>query len=255
MSPGELIFEIKLKVEPMKELKISSFFVWLGILLASLLSSCNIETNQTKSTLFEEKREVEPFTRIEMDGGYQVIIEQGDTNSLIVITPEANQDRIRVWNQGEILRIKTDMNNVSTVEAKLLIKVKKLEYLKIRGGVNLENKGQLHLENFEIDVEGGANIDMYLEANVFKANSKGGVNMMFKGQTNEFHATSEGAGNIDAIKLEAKYVHCRVAGVGNASVYPTEKLDATVEGVGKIGYRGSPEVNKNVNGIGLVYRK
>jgi len=239
----------------MKELKISSFFVWLGILLASLLSSCNIETNQSKSDLLEKKRDVQPFSRIEMDGGYQVIIEQADTNSLIVLTPEANQDRIRVWNQGETLRIKTDMNNVSTIEAKLLIKVKKLEYLKIRGGVNLENTGQLQLENFEIDVEGGANIDMYLKANIFKASSKGGVNMMFKGQADEFYATSEGAGNIDAIKLEAKYVHCRVAGVGNASVYPTEKLDATVEGVGKIGYRGNPEVNKNVNGIGLVYRK
>lgn len=239
----------------MKDLKVSSFFVWLGILLASLLSSCNIDTNQSRTDLVERTCQIEPFTRIEMDGGYLVTIEQADTASLIINAPKSYQDKIRVWNQGSTLKIRTDKDNITTQETRLIIKVDSLEFLKIRGGVNLETKGELNLSQLEIDVEGGANIDMQVNAGTLKTDSKGGVNMMLKGQVDEFYATTEGAGNIDAIKLEARYVRCRVAGVGNASVYPTEKLDATVEGVGKIGYRGSPEVNKTVNGIGLVYRK
>jgi hypothetical protein len=239
----------------MKSFKLSSFLVWLGILLAGLLSSCNIDTNRSRSALEEKSFDIEHFKRIEMDGGYHVTLQQSDSTSLTVITPESNMKRIRVSNHGNTLRIKNNVNNVTAQETKLTITFDSLEYIKIRGGVNLETNGELNLDDFEIDVEGGANISIKLNANIFRAKSQGGVNMDLRGRVDQFYASSEGAGNIDAGRLESRYVKCRVAGVGNATVYPTEKLDATVEGIGKIGYRGDPVVNKTVNGIGLVYRR
>ncbi len=239
----------------MKNLKLSSFFVWLGIVLAGLLNSCDSGAKRSKADAVENNVEVEKFTRIEMDGGYFVTIQQGAEASIQVVSSESNFSRIRIWNQGETLRIKTNYNNVTTEETRLFITVDTLEYIKIRGGVNLETIGDLTQNELELDVEGGANIKVQFIGRTLKAKSQGGVNMEFKGSADEFIASTEGAGNIDAGKLEARYVKCRVAGVGNATVFPTEQLDATVEGIGKIGYRGDPIVNKNVNGIGMVYRR
>jgi hypothetical protein len=245
-------FEKEIK---MKYIKLSSFFIWLGALLATLLSSCNIEANRASGNTTEVQYQFENFSRIEMEGGYSVQIQQGEVSSISVFTKENLQKRVIVKQNGETLKIKTPNNEVSTQETRLLITISKLNVIKVRGGANIETIGELNLDTIKLDVEGGANIRMDINANILEANSKGGVNMDFRGTVDQFIASTEGAGNIDAGKLEARYVKCRVAGVGNAVVYALEELDATVEGIGKIGYRGSPNVKKNVNGIGLVYRR
>jgi hypothetical protein len=199
---------------------------------------------------------VESFNRIKLEGGYTVELQQGDVQAdLVIRTTESMMNRIDVKVDGDQLRITTNLHNVSTDEVKLIITVKNLEELIIEGGVNLSTTGVLNLKDFNLEVKGGANVKMHLNAQDFTARAEGGVNMDFKGSANLFNARTEGAGNIDADNLEAKIVRCRVAGVGNASVYATQELHAHLEGVGKIGYRGNPEIFKEVNGIGVVYRK
>ncbi|HPR60433.1 MAG TPA: DUF2807 domain-containing protein, partial [Prolixibacteraceae bacterium] len=101
----------------------------------------------------------------------------------------------------------------------------------------------------------GANVNMQTKANYIRVKAEGGVNIEIEGVSDELVAISEGAGNIDADRLTAKNVSCRVSGVGNASVYATNELNATIEGVGRIGYRGNPVVNKKVSGIGVVHQR
>jgi hypothetical protein len=42
--------------------------------------------------------------------------------------------------------------------------------------------------------------------------------------------------------------------VGTGAVYATETLHAKIEGVGKLKYRGNPEVTKDIEGLGSVSR-
>jgi hypothetical protein len=239
----------------MRLLKTYSIFTLLGILLASLLASCTTSINRDQSDFVKKTFEVEEFSQLKFEGAYNINLVQGEEQEVIINTSERLHDRIRVWSENGKLHIKTRGNNISSDEILVEITFHKLDDIKIEGGAYLSTRGYIDVNDINIDVEGGANIDMKIKANKITTAAAGGVNMEFEGITNEFIASSEGAGNIDADNLEAKFVRCKVAGVGNASVYATERLDATVEGVGKIGYRGNPEINKNVSGIGLVYRK
>jgi len=169
-------------------------------------------------------------------------------------TPQL-QDKVRIRVEDGELHIKSKISNLGSDEIKLYITVKDLQNIDIEGGVYLSSPEYLNLKNLNIDVAGSAFINMKINAEEIRAKASGGVNMEFDGKTDRFYAVTEGAGNIDADHLESKEVECRVSGVGNASVFATEKLKATVEGVGKIGYRGDPEINKQVSGIGMVYRK
>ena len=147
------------------------------------------------------------------------------------------------------------MKNVSANEIKLKITFKNIDKIKIQGGLNLKTIGYLTFDELSIDVEGGANMNMQLTANELITKAEGGVNIDLEGVADYFKVETEGASNIDADHLKARIVKCSVTGVGNATVYATEKLDAYLEGVGKIGYRGDPKINKHVNGIGAIYQK
>jgi hypothetical protein len=239
----------------MKITGISSIFVLLGIILASLLNSCTTDVRRGQSEYIEKDYGVESFNRIKFEGAYNVKLIQGEKPSLVMTTTEQLHQKVKIRVDNNVLYIKSKINNLGTDEIKLLITVKDLEDIKIEGGVFLTSLGFLELKDLNLTVEGSAYINLKLNAEQLRAKASGGVNMEFEGKTDRFYAISEGAGNIDADHLESKIVECRVSGVGNASVFATEKLDATVEGLGKIGYRGDPSINKQVNGIGMVYRK
>jgi len=65
-------------------------------------------------------------------------------------------------------------------------------------------------------------------------------------------ASISGAGHLDAIDLKTKKSNVKIEGVGAGSVYATDFLNATISGVGKILYKGNPQVSKNIEGIGFV---
>lgn len=236
-------------------LKIGSFIVMLGALLALLLTSCNGYIQQSAEQFTPKEIEVEPFNKIELQGGFNVVITQGNESSLSIQASEQNMKSIKTEVYNETLYIKLNVKSISLNEIKLNIGINELTALKIEGGLNLNTNETLELNELFLKVEGGANASLNLIAHSINTEAEGAVNLEFKGNTNDFTIKAEGACNINAGMLKAKNVSCRMAGAGNALVYPTETLFAKIEGIGKISYRGSPTITKEVDGIGLVYRK
>lgn len=239
----------------MKTSKINSLFILLGILLATLLSSCTSSIKRSNSNYIEKDYEISDFNKIQFQGAYNIELTHSDAPYITVKTSEEIHENIKVWVDNEMLHIKTEIKNIGADEIKLLIGIDQLNYLKIEGGAFLTTDGYLEFNDLDVRIEGGAHIDMQLKVNKLKAHAEGAVNMQFEGVAYELIAISEGAGNIDADELKTQIVDCHVAGVGNASVYATESLTARVEGLGKIGYRGNPTVNKKIDGIGIIYKK
>ena len=234
---------------------VGSFFILLGILVASLLTSCTTNMKKTNRNNIDRAFEVEDFNRIVFEGTYSIELTQGNETSFSMSTTDELQNKVEVWVSNEVLNVKSNIKNIGSDEIKIYITFQQLSDVKVRGGAFLKTNGFVELNDFNIEIEGGASVNMQVNANKLKAKAAGAVNMQFEGVTDEFNAISEGAGNIDADELKAKMVECRVSGVGNASVYATEVLHAKVEGLGKISYRGNPTLYKKVDGIGVIYRK
>jgi hypothetical protein len=127
-----------------------------------------------------------------------------------------------------------------------------MEKLEIEGGICLETKGYVELKDFYFRVSGGANIEMNMKANRVKVTGEGGVKIELNGVADELDASISGAGYLNATDLKTHRTTCRLEGACAASVYATDWLDASISGVGKIRYKGDPQVHKRVEGIGLV---
>jgi hypothetical protein len=234
-------------------MKVGSVLFYLGVLLAMLLNSCNSTATRSENSYEGKDYQVDFFDQIKLSGGYVVEITQTDEPSLVVKASEIDHRKIEVWVENNRLNVKTRQKNISTNEIKLEIGVNQLSSVVVEGGVFLTTVGYIELTDIDLLFQGGANVRIQTKANRIKVKAEGGVNIELEGIANELVAISEGAGNIDADKLEAKRVTCRVSGVGNATIFATDELNATLEGVGRIAYRGNPIVNKQVSGLGVIH--
>lgn len=198
---------------------------------------------------------VDDFTEIYIEGGYKVFLTQGNTNS---VTVKANDDDVfdylQVENYGDELRIDVEPDHFDFDRIVLYITFKKIDKLKIEGGVKLKTKGYIDLNDFEMYVAGGAKIELNIKADDVEILGEGGVFFKLEGVARSLDIKVSGAGHVDAEKLKSKDVSIIIEGVGTGTVYATETLYAKIEGVGKISYEGNPVVTKHIEGLGSVKR-
>ena len=198
--------------------------------------------------------QVSTFTKIHLEGAFKVVLEQGNECGLRIKTDEDNFKYIDVHSDASSLSLKITKKHFDFDELILYVTFKDLQELEMQGGISLDTKGYIELTDFYLHVEGGANVELNLKANRFKVLGEGGVKLEFDGIVDDFTATLSGAGYLDAIDLKTKRCDLKIEGVGTGSVYATETLNATISGVGKIRYKGDPQVYKKIEGVGTVSR-
>ncbi len=235
-------------------LRITSLIFALGLLVSKLFAFPVIPVEQSWDDSDTRTYQVQPFTKIYLEGAYKVILEQGSQSGLRIKTDEDNFRYIDVQSDAQSLNLKVTKKHFDFGELILYITFKDLEKLVIEGGINLETKGYIDLKDFYLHVEGGASIEMNVKADHFKLIGQGGVKFELDGIVNELDASIAGAGYLNALDLKAKKANFKIEGVGAGSVYATDVLNATISGVGKIRYKGDPQVYKKIEGIGLVSR-
>ena len=233
-------------------LRLTSLIFALGMLVSKLFAVPTFPVQQSGDEKNSRTYQVQPFTKIHLEGAYNVILEQGSQPGLRIETDEDNFKYIEVNSSAESLSLRVTKKHFNFDKMTLYITFKDLEKLEIEGGICLETKGYVELKDFYFQVSGGASIEMNMKANRVRLIGEGGVKIEFNGVAEELDASISGAGYLNATDLKTRRTNCRLEGACAASVYATEWLDASISGVGKIRYKGDPQVHKRIEGIGLV---
>jgi len=234
-------------------IRITSLIFALGLMVAKLFAEpVSLLPEQSWDEDGIRTYNVQEFSSLYLEGTYKVILEQGSQPGLKIKTNESNFKYIEVESISHSLNLKITKKHFDFDELILYITFKDLNKIEIDGGVSLETLGYLNFKDFELIVEGGACIDMNLKVDKFKVLGQGGVKLDFNGVADELTATISGAGYIDAIDLKTRKSEIKIEGVGAGCVDVSEELKATINGIGKIRYKGDPIVSKNIEGIGLV---
>ncbi len=233
-------------------LRITSLIFALGVLVSKLFAEPIMPVSMAGDDSNVRTYNIQPFTRIYLEGAFKVVLEQGTQAGLKIKTDEDNFKYIDVESSVETLSLKITKKHFNFDELVLYVTFKDLEKLEIQGGVNLETKGYVDLKDFSLRVEGGATVEMNMKANRVDVVGEGGVKFEFDGISDELIARISGAGYLDAIDLKTRKCDIRIEGVGAGSVYSTESLNATISGVGKIRYKGEPKVFKKIEGVGVI---
>jgi len=213
-----------------------------------------VSTNDVRT----ETREVSKFGQVALAGFGQLIIAQGDRESLTIEAPQDMLSRIETKVEDDRLTIgfkRTWMDWIDDVLAvglsgkpvKYNLTVKRLSNLLIMGAARVQVTG-LKTEQLVVDLRGTGEIRLAsLDAEHLDIRLPGAGAVRATGRATKQTITIYGAATYEAGELKSQRVEATLHGLGNATVWAVEELDATIHGVGEVSYYGSPTVHQVVD--------
>jgi hypothetical protein len=231
-----------------------------------------IEGSGTSSS---ENREAQDFDRIHLIGAGDVIITQGqaesvtveaDDNLLPYIETEVRAGTLMLGFTDEV----SEKNIRPSRPIKFYVNLKELTSLKISGAgdvysetLNLERLkvevdgagdivfDQLITEQFDIEVHGSSDIRVeQLSSQDVDVNINGSADINLSGDTYEQDIDIRGSGKYYAADLHSQNGSVTIQGIGDVTVWAVALLDVHTPGTGTVSYYGDPIISFSNPGHG-----
>ncbi len=200
------------------------------------------------------------FSKIEMEGSFDVEINYGAAQEVIA---EGNQNIIDQLNPsvvGDELIIELEKHCYLRYDLKIIIT---LPYL---SKVTLDGSGDILINEFpnqgdlELNVIGSGDIQVKeftgTENLTVKIDGSGDINIREDfPNLQALNIRISGSGDFTGFPLISEYCTVSIQGSGSASVYASQELNATIDGIGDIYYKGNPVVNQSINGSGDIINR
>jgi len=219
----------------------------LSIIAAALIliSSCNVINGDGvtgNGNIRTEKRNTGNFSAVKTSGSIDIEISSGDAysvsaedddNVLPYIVTEVNDGILNVHYK--------DGSSINSDHAKVYVTAPSLDKLSISGSGNITIQDILkNLREIEMNISGSGDITGKVDAPSINVSVAGSSNVSLTGRTKDFTSTVSGSGDINCSGLESENATVKVSGSGNAHVFASVHLSATVIGSGDVYYRGNP---------------
>ncbi len=204
-----------------------------------------------------EKREVRDFNQIALQGIGQILLVQGDQESLAI---EAEQDLLpKLKSEVEggklVLGWKSWLDNVlSFGHGKIIFHVgmKRVNGVSISGAGSLGAQ-QIQTDRCELRVSGSGELAVeQLTAQGLDLHISGTGHATLGGKADTVNVHISGAGHVQAAGLAAQEADVHISGSGDLELAVATKLNVTISGSGDVKYVGQPNVTQHITGVGRV---
>lgn len=238
-----------------------------------LFNACTIARGSGR--VITESRAVSGFERVELGGSGDLIIMQGETESLTVETDDNLMQYVVADVRGSTLYLGTDARQVgifSPTRIRFTLQVEDLNGLALSGSgsitaeaiatdrfdIEISGSGaawleQLTVDQLHVDISGSgtAQVDD-LVADEMRARVNGSGNVEVAGDVARTDVTVNGSGGVRAGDLQSDRVDVNISGSGTATVWAVETLDINLSGSGSVRYYGEPLLDSNTSGSGTI---
>jgi len=223
----------------------------LGALMAVslLLAGCADGPIQTRS------EDVSGFNRIRIETFGEIIIEQGNQESLTIEAPRDYLRYITTEVRENTLLISTRRGFVGGPVRRVIytITVKDLEDITL-SGAGAVKAYSLDTDDLAITLTGAGSIEIdSLTAKDLEINLTSAGAIVIAGEAEKQEINISGVGSYEGGDLRTEETRVLLSGAGSAVVWAEDYLDVDVSGVGSVSYYGTnPVVRQNVSGLGSV---
>jgi predicted small secreted protein len=227
----------------------------LLVILVIVLSACNVVRGS--GDMVTETRDVSGFDSVDLSGSGDVIITQGEGESLTIETDDNVMEHITSEVRGGTLRLGTkELISVSPTRLVFTLGVDDLNAADVSGSGSIE-ADSIETDSLEIDVSGSGDVKVdSLTAGDLGVRISGSGDVQLAGEVSEQDIDISGSGNYRAGDLLTETTVISISGSGEATLWTTESLDADVSGSASINYYGNPTVtssssgSSDINGLG-----
>ena len=183
-----------------------------------------------------DTRTVEDYRRVQVNCGADVAVTVGSAASLSVTGDDNLLQCLVTEVRNGVLVVEMKSGSYSPkVAMKLAATVPALDGVDIRGSSDIDVTG-VGGDRFTVSIAGSGDVRA-------------------KGKVGAVSVKVTGSGDVKLAELEARDVTVEISGSGNADVWATESLAASVAGSGDVVYRGDPpRITKSVAGSGSIVK-
>jgi hypothetical protein len=214
----------------------------LSFISVFVLTGCDDTVSTADNTIHgsgrvtAESRTLETCTGVTIRSVGEVYLTQSETQSIRVEADDNILSRVTTENQNGILMVGLKDGSYSNTTVRIYVSLNSIRFLSIEGAGDIEAVSPITFPVLSCIINGAGNITL-------------------RGQGDDIACILNGAGNFNAKLFTAKNITAILNGAGNCTATVTDKLDATVNGVGSVTYYGNPATVKTViAGTGRITR-
>ncbi|MCW3120436.1 MAG: hypothetical protein JWM28_4518 [Chitinophagaceae bacterium] len=194
--------------------------------------------------LHAEKRAITDFHGVEVGGGIELYLSQGDEAVAVSAAETRFRDRIKTEVKNGILRIWYDYKSGFRVEngnkkMKAYVSFKNLDKLGGSGGSDIWVEGAVTVNNLILDISGGSDFKGKVVVGEIKVVASGGSDVNISGTAKNLSVDASGGSDFKGYDLAVDI--CNLEASGGSDVYITvnKEMTADASGGSDIFYKGN----------------
>lgn len=230
--------------------------LWL-LFTGWMATACGLSVVNGSGQIVSEDRPVSGFDAVTMAGSGDLIITQGETESLTIEADDNLLPHIRSEVRGGTLVIEFDRDNWDTIyrpsrTIRYNLMVKDLNTVTVSGSGDVQ-AGSLTSNHLDLTVSGSsdARIDnLQTGSLIYLLSGSGSADIA--GRVGDQQVTISGSGAYRAGDLQSDAAQVSISGSGDVTVWAKDSLDVGISGSGTVSYYGSPRAITDIGGSGQI---
>jgi hypothetical protein len=191
-----------------------------------------------------EKRNVSNFHGVEISGGIDLYLSQGEETVAVSASEAKFRDKIRTEVKNGVLKIWYETNSnlhldLGNRKLKAYVSFKNLDMLDASGGSDIRVEGSIDVSKLSITVSGGSDFDGKVNISDLKVDASGGSDVDISGTAKTINIDASGGSDFKGYELITD--NCTIDASGGSDVYITvnKELNADSSGGSDIYYKGN----------------
>jgi hypothetical protein len=201
----------------------------------------------------QETRDLSGFDSIEISGGIDLVLRQGQGFTVEVENDDGELDEIITEVRGTTLVIRRERSGSffdwSGDSGSVTVRLPTLVSLQASGGSDVEAEGAISGDRLALTASGGSDVSLDLAVGNLEVEASGGSDVSLSGTARSAHVQSSGGSDLNASRLMAEAANLESSGGSDLSIAVRDSLVANASGGSDISYTGDPR-SKNINSSG-----
>ncbi len=197
-----------------------------------------------------QKRNVSGYHAIEVSGGIDLYLSQGEEAVAISASETKYRDHIKTEVKNGILKIwYENKNNLnldwgSNRKMKAYVSFKNLDNLEGSGGSDISVEGAIKVNTLSLNVSGGSDFEGKVETNDLEVDASGGSDVKISGMVKKLDIDASGGSDFKGYELAADVCNLQASGGSDVYITVNKELSADTSGGSDVFYKGNGTVRE-----------
>ena len=210
------------------------------LLIAIIYVPSAIAQVSGKGEIVKQERQVGQFDAIDVNGGQEVVLLQGDAYSVVIETNANLMDQIDVVLKNTTLSF--EYNKIKRYdELKFYITAPDFKMIKASGASEVMTPETIKGDGLNIIANGASEITLKLDYNNVITKVTGASEVKLSGKTTSHEIEASGASELKAKNLETKSTVAVASGASEVFVNASSNLTYDISGASEVKYLNAPE--------------